>query len=187
MQPISSHTETPTDDGLLTISPENVYLVIMKAREFDAVDEVTEPDSNDEGTAILEDDEEDPVLEGLISLVKSLSDDEQIDLMALAWLARDDYSAGDWPLVREEAARAHNERTIEFLIGTPLLGGFLEEGLSMLGYTSADEPQRLEEPLKAGIEDTSAGDASISGAGTFRLAIIATALNHPVYVCSGRD
>ena len=33
----------------------------------------------------------------------------------------------------EEAARAHTERTADYLLGIPLLGDFLEEGLSMLG------------------------------------------------------
>ena len=54
---------------------------------------------------------------------------------SLAWLGRDDYSASDWSTVREEAARAHNERTANYLLGTPLVGDFLEEGLSMLGYS----------------------------------------------------
>jgi hypothetical protein len=75
------------------------------------------------------------VVEELTSLVNSLSEDEQIDLVALMWLGRDDYVASDWPTVPEEATRAHNDRTAEYLIGTPLLGDFLEEGLSKLGYS----------------------------------------------------
>jgi hypothetical protein len=67
-----------------------------------------------------------------MSLVNSLSQDEQIDLVALSWLGRDDYSASDWPAVRAEAARAHNERTADYLLGTAA-GHFLEEGLSLLG------------------------------------------------------
>src|SRR6266852_1027979 len=51
---------------------------------------------------------------------------------------RNDYSAADWPAVRAEAARAHNERTASYLLGMPLLGDFLDEGLSMLGH-SCDE------------------------------------------------
>jgi hypothetical protein len=51
------------------------------------------------------------------------------------WLGRDDYAASDWSAVREEAMRAHNDRTAEYLIGTPLLGDLLEEGLSKLGYS----------------------------------------------------
>jgi len=64
---------------------------------------------------------------------EELPEDEQIDLVALMWLGRDDYSASDWPAVREEVARAHNKHTANYLLGTPLLGDFLEEGLSVLG------------------------------------------------------
>jgi hypothetical protein len=134
--------ETPAteDEGVLTISPEKVCFIIMKAREFDAKDEVTEPDpgsnpSDDKDVSVLEDHEDDPVLEEITSLISSLSEDEQIDLVALAWLGRDDYSASDWPAVREEAARARNERTASYLLGMPLVGDFLAEGLSMLGYS----------------------------------------------------
>jgi hypothetical protein len=45
------------------------------------------------------------------------------------------YSARDWLTVREEAARAHNERTANYLLGMPLVGDYLEEGLSMFGYS----------------------------------------------------
>ena len=73
------------------------------------------------------------MLEELTSLIDSLSEDEQIDLVALAWLGRDDYGASDWPSA--EAADAHNNRTANYLIGMPLLGDYLDEGLSMLGYS----------------------------------------------------
>jgi hypothetical protein len=140
MQAKSSQTEISTgeDAVTLTISPEKVCFIIIKAKEFDAKDEVTEPDSgsnpsDDKDVAVLEDHADDPVVEELTSLINSLSEDEQIDLVALTWLGRDDYTASDWAAVREEAARAHNERTAEYLLGTPLVGDFLQEGLSMLG------------------------------------------------------
>ena len=146
-----SRIDTPMgeDAAPLTISPEKVCFIIIKAREFDAKDVVTEPDpgsnpADDKDAAVLEDHEDDPVLEELRSAINALSEDEQIDLVALAWLGRDDYSAGDWPTVREEAARAHNERTAAYLLGIPLLGDFLEEGLSMLGYSCEEfEIERL--------------------------------------------
>ena len=140
MQTASSRTEMPSGEDMapLTISPEKVCFIIVKAREFDAKDEVIEPDpasnpSDDRDAAVLEDHSDDPVVEELTSLINSLSEDEQIDLVALTWLGRDDYTATDWPEVRAEAARAHNKRTAEYLLGTPLLGDFLEEGLSLLG------------------------------------------------------
>jgi hypothetical protein len=138
----TSETQLSAGDRgtVLTISPEKVFFVIVKAREFDAKVAVTETDpgsnpSDDKDAAVLEDHSDDPVVEELTSLINSLSEDEQIDLVTLAWLGRDDYSAGDWAEVREEAARAHNKRTAAYLLGMPMLGDFLEEGLSMLGYS----------------------------------------------------
>ena len=124
----------------LTISPEKVCYTIIKAREFDVKDEVTEPDpgsnpSDDRGVAVLEDHEDDPVEEELVSFIDSLSEDEQVDLVTLAWLGRDDHDVADWEDLREEAARAHNNTTANDLLGMPQLGDFLEEGLAMLGYS----------------------------------------------------
>ncbi|WP_374447801.1 DUF3775 domain-containing protein [Stella sp.] len=133
----------------LSISPEKVCFVIVKAREFDAKDAVTEPDpgsnpSDDKDVSVLEDHSDDPVVEELTAFIDSLSEDEQIDLVALAWLGRDDYSAEDWAEVRAEAADAHNARTAEYLLGIPLLGDFLEEGLSQLGHSCEEfEMDRL--------------------------------------------
>ena len=93
MQETRSPAEDPAGGpaDTLTISPEKVCFIIIKAKEFDAKDEVTEPDpgsnpSDDKEAAVLEDHEDDPVLEELTSLINSLSEDEQIDLVALAWL-----------------------------------------------------------------------------------------------------
>jgi Protein of unknown function (DUF3775) len=142
MQAKPARTKNPAADDAqtMTISPEKVCFVIIKAREYDAKDQVTEVDpgsnpSDDKDVSVLENHEDDPVVEELTSLINSLSEDEQIDLVTLAWLGRDNYSASDWPTVREEAARAHNQRTAAYLLGTPLVGDYLEEGLSMLGYS----------------------------------------------------
>ncbi|WP_395711284.1 DUF3775 domain-containing protein [Reyranella sp.] len=128
-------TPPPPD---LTIPVEKVCFIIVKAREFDAKDATTEPDpasnpSDDKGVAVLEEHADDPVAEELVSSIEALSEDEQIDLVALAWLGRDGTGADDWPETRREAARAHNNRTASYLLGMPMLADFVEEGLSMLG------------------------------------------------------
>ena len=145
MPTTTDQSRGPSDDNgaTLTISPEKVCFIIIKAREFDAKDAVTLPDpgsnpTDDNDAAVLEDHEDDPVVEELTSLIDSLSEDEQIDLVALTWLGRDDYTAADWSSVREEAANAHNERTVVYLLGIPQVSDFLEEGLSMLGYSCED-------------------------------------------------
>ncbi|HTT46657.1 MAG TPA: DUF3775 domain-containing protein [Pseudolabrys sp.] len=133
----------------LNISPEKVCFLIVKAREFDVKEEANENDpgsnpSDDKDVAVLEDQPDDPVVEEITSLIESLSVDEQIDLVALAWLGRDDTSADDWPAVREEAARAYNGRTAAYLLGIPQVGDFLEEGLATLGHSCEEfEMERL--------------------------------------------
>jgi hypothetical protein len=83
-----NQAELPADEtpDALTISPEKVCFIIVKAREFDVKDAVTEPDpgsnpTDDNETAVLEDHEDDPVLEELTSFIDALSEDEQIDLV----------------------------------------------------------------------------------------------------------
>ena len=137
---------SPEEQPALAISPEKVCFVIIKAREFDAKDIVTEPDtgsnpSDDKMIAVLEDHGDDPVLEELTSFISSLSEDEQIDLVALAWLGRDDNTIEDWQALREEAARAHSARTMHtanYLLGMPLVSDYLEEGLSLFGQSCED-------------------------------------------------
>lgn len=136
--------ETPgPDTPELAIPLEKVCFVIMKAREFDAKDEVTDPDSgsnpaDDRSAAVLEDHADDPVVEEITSLVSDLSIDEQVDLVALMWLGRDESEATDWEAVRAEAARAHNRNTAGYLLGNPLLADNLADGLSALGLSCAD-------------------------------------------------
>lgn len=139
---------SPGELPALSISPEKVCFVIVKAREFDAKDIVTEPDSgsnpsDDNMISVLEDHGDDPVVQELVSFISDLSEDEQVDLVALAWLGRDDNTIDDWPGLREEAARAHRSRpsqAAEYLLGIPLLGDYLEEGLSQFELSCADFP-----------------------------------------------
>ncbi|RCS22257.1 DUF3775 domain-containing protein [Phyllobacterium salinisoli] len=141
--------QTPTDDVELAIPLQTVCFIIMRAREYSAKDVVTEPDpgsnpSDDGNAAVLEDHDNDAVEEELRSLIANLSIDEQIDLVALMWLGRDDHVAEDWETVRKDAAEAHNEHTADYLFGTPLLADYLAEGLSILDYSCADyEADRL--------------------------------------------
>lgn len=59
-----------------------------------------------------------PCVKSFGSLISVLSLDEQIDLVALHWIGRDDGQAGDWQEVRRQAD-AHNEHTAGYLCGNP--------------------------------------------------------------------
>jgi hypothetical protein len=91
MRTRSSRPEMLADDAeTLTISPEKVCFIVVKAREFDAKDQVTEPDpgsnpSDDGNTAILEDHDDDPVVEELTSFINCLSHSEKLLRSAPPW------------------------------------------------------------------------------------------------------
>jgi uncharacterized protein DUF3775 len=127
----------------LTISPEKVCFVVVKAREFDVKDVAANPDESSSATddamsSVLEDRADDPVAQELRGFISSLNEDEQIDLVALTWMGRGDGKIEDWDELRAEASRAHNKRTAAYLLGIPLLADYLEDGLAQCGL-SCDE------------------------------------------------
>ena len=128
------------DQPELSISPEKIGFIITKAREFDAKDVVTDPDdasnpSDDDMVSVLEDHPDDPVLQELTEFIKVLTEDEQIDLVALTWLGRGDGTIEEWDDLRREAARVHNNRTAAYLLGIPLLPDYLADALSQFGIS----------------------------------------------------
>jgi hypothetical protein len=133
----------------LAISPEKVCFIIIKAREFDAKDVVTDPDSgsnaaDDHMISVLEDHGDDPVAQEITEFIAAMTEDEQVDLVALTWLGRGDGVLEDWADLRGEAQRVHNSRTAAYVLGMPLLSDYLEEGLSQFGLGCDDvEMQHL--------------------------------------------
>jgi hypothetical protein len=67
---------------------------------------------------------DDPIRAEHASVIRGLNQDEQIDLVALAWLGRGDGDVADSDDIRVNAAGAHNRR---YLLGMPLPGDHLEE------------------------------------------------------------
>jgi hypothetical protein len=133
----------------LTVRPETVCFVIVKAREFGVKVEPDDPDSgsnpsDDKEIDVLEDYVDDPTFEELSSALEALNDDESLDLVALTWIGRGDYTLDDWAEARDQATEIPPKERPRYLIGTPLLGDYLEEGLSELGYSCDDvEIERL--------------------------------------------
>jgi Protein of unknown function (DUF3775) len=133
----------------LSIATEKICFLIVKAREFDVKDAVTDPDdasnATDDGMiSVLEDHGDDPAEDEIRGVIGAMNEDEQIDLVALSWLGRGDGTIGDWDEIRDQAAQAHNKRTAAYLLGIPLLADYLEEALSQFGLSCADvEMQHL--------------------------------------------
>ncbi len=127
------------ESKMLDINPDTVRFIIERANEFQAKEGVTIPEtplspSDDWAMQILADHADDPVLQQIRDTVEDLEPDQQVELVALVWLGRGDFDVEDWDSAVEQARESWNERTADYLIGTPLLGDYLAEGLNMLGY-----------------------------------------------------
>jgi hypothetical protein len=119
---------------MLTISPEKVCYVIAKARELEV--KVAAEELDDEGMGrILEDYADDPTLEELKSFLEAQSDDELRELLALAWVGRGDFGADEWQDALSQVQDVREKHTVEYLLGTPLLSDYLEEGLAQFGHS----------------------------------------------------
>jgi len=70
----------------------------------------------------------------LEATIADLEPDQQVELVALMWLGRGDYDIDEWDEAKRDAAAAYNARTASYLIATPLLADYLEEGLALHGY-----------------------------------------------------
>jgi len=127
----------------LTLPIETAFFILMKAREFDGKVDETDPDSSSNPTDdlsidVLENRRSDTTLEELTAAIARLNDDEQLDLIALIWIGRGDYTLSEWEDARQAAQDIGRARTPRYVIGIPLVSDYLDEALSQLGYSLED-------------------------------------------------
>ena len=77
----------------------------------------------------------------MTGFIGALTEDEQIDLVALMWLGRGDGKIEEWDDLRAPRGRARTQRgaTARYLLGEPMLGDLLAEGLDAFGLSWTDE------------------------------------------------
>jgi hypothetical protein len=123
---------------MLDINRESLRFLIDKAHEFHAKDSVSIPEvpvspADDWATQILAEHQDDPVYQEFMSVMDDLGPDQRVALVALMWCGRGDYdAASEWDQAMADALAAANARPAEYLLSTPLLADYLEEGLSQI-------------------------------------------------------
>ena len=134
----------------LSVPLETLVYIIEKAREFDAevppvlIEDGSNPSDDEAGdTSILEDRASNPTAEELKEALETLNDDQRDEIVALTWVGRGDFTNEDWDEAVGAAHERHNGDETRYLMGTPLLADYLEEGAAQLGYSRED----LEEGL----------------------------------------
>jgi uncharacterized protein DUF3775 len=132
--------ETP----MLAIPLERLGFIIAKAREFDAEVPV-EPDAatgsdppDDDERQVLLDTPDNPTEQELRDAIDGLGMPERQELLALMWLGRGDYDADGWPEALRQAGENMPANLTDYLVGTPLLGDYLEEGAAALDLSLED-------------------------------------------------
>jgi hypothetical protein len=123
----------------MPLSREMLDYIIVKARGFDA--EVApgglEDGSNaadDNEVAILEDSPDNPTERELVAALRSLDRDALAELLALVRVGRGDYDRASWGEALAEAqADVDEQGVVRYLVGTPLLGDLIENGLAEVG------------------------------------------------------
>ncbi|WP_299328097.1 DUF3775 domain-containing protein [Parasphingopyxis sp.] len=111
--------------------------IIVRAREWDAQVPSNEPDEVDEDGPISTDDEydvmidekNDSVEEEIEAAINDLAEDQQAELLALAWVGNGTYDATDWEEALEEAGDPDSDPVTEQLMDMPMLAAYLEAGL----------------------------------------------------------
>ncbi|NWH07446.1 MAG: DUF3775 domain-containing protein [Alphaproteobacteria bacterium] len=138
---VKRESQTPAES--LNISLETLAFIILKARAFDAQAGVTDPDegsnaSDDRAVSVLEGQRDDPTQQELRVAIASLTEEEQVALVALTWIGRGDFDAKEWEAAKSMARERHRGPTSRYLMGMPMLGDLLEEGASALGVNLTD-------------------------------------------------
>jgi len=133
----------------LDIPSNKLGYIILKAREYDVKESDSDPDegsnpTDDGNTDVLTDKSDDPVREELLGAIRDLPEDERLQLVALAWLGRGTYDISEWKTALETARSEHRKRTAEYLLGLPLLGDYLEDGLAMFDDGIVDDADTRE-------------------------------------------
>ncbi len=142
---MSGTTDNDDEDGAvdLGISLEVVATVVDMAHALhDAEEAALGPQDDDEDPLDVldedEDDEEEPE-ETLAEYIGELNEEQQVALIALAWVGRGDYEPEEW----QEALRLAAERNAKgdagaYLTGMEGLGDLLAEGVSAFGLAIED-------------------------------------------------
>nr|WP_319248629.1 DUF3775 domain-containing protein [uncultured Celeribacter sp.] len=126
----------------MDISPSKVAFVILRARELGV--KVGRWDrSNDDADAdtILEARGSDETGRELSSFIRNLNDDEKAALVAIMWIGRDTFD--DYDEAFETAKAEAVGPTERYLMGIPLLGDYLEDGLETLGVDTSEIEDEL--------------------------------------------
>ncbi len=127
---------------------ETICRLVLRAKELEArvpagapgedPDDIDDFDDDGEGggtLSVLEDELNESVEEEVRATLDDLAEDQLAEILALAWVGRGTWEAGEWDEAFAEASDLDPDERIEELLDMPLLGGHLEAGLAAFDYS----------------------------------------------------
>ena len=129
----------------MDIALDKVCELILRAGAIDVKEGITDPDSGsnpiDDGNLdSLTSSPDDATEEEVREFISGLNDDDKATLVALAWIGRGSFDKAEWEDALREAREQHGpDDTAAYLMGLPLLGDYLAEGMAAFGYSYVEE------------------------------------------------
>jgi len=119
------------------INREKVCFVIVKARELKSEKEGLESDASKPGddkfVGAMSEEAYAAIRAELAAFIDAMDEDEQSELIALAWIGRGEFTVEEWTTAVAEARRRRGRLASEYLLESPLLASHLEYGLAEFG------------------------------------------------------
>jgi hypothetical protein len=79
----------------------------------------------------------------LRGFIDRLSEEEQASLVAVMWIGRGTFEAGEYDEARRTAFEEATTPCADYLLGTPHLSDHLENGLDALGLSASEDEDDL--------------------------------------------
>lgn len=127
----------------MDLAPEKIGYIIQMVRQHDNGETYEYEDSDDRSIDSVDFDHIDEELavsraDQIADYIDGLNEDESLDLVALMWVGRGTYSPDQFEQAREVAEEEATHTASEYLLGTPLLADYLEDGLEAMGISVED-------------------------------------------------
>jgi hypothetical protein len=121
----------------LHLNPEFLRSLIFKLRALMAQEDEVSPDSgsnpsDDERSAMLQDNADSLLREEIAGQIEDLDPDQQAELVALMWIGRGDHEPEQWDEALAMAAERGDQPTAHYLMAHPHVADYLDEGLDRL-------------------------------------------------------
>ncbi|WP_333793543.1 DUF3775 domain-containing protein [Hyphomicrobium sp.] len=134
---METNANTPSTE--LSISPDYISRLIVKARGVQSREGLVDPDA---GSNPTDDRMVDALQEGpgdlsraeIVQEIIGLNPDQQNELVALMWLGRGDFEPAEWQTGVQTAAERRERPTASYLLSQPLVADYWAEGLERLGF-----------------------------------------------------